>query len=274
MEIVVKDVPVHYREFGSGIPVLAIHGWFSAHQEIAGFLEPFFAGRPGYRRIYPDLPGMGRTPAPDSVNSSDDLLDIMLGLVDSLIGADPFLVVGHSYGGYLARAIANRRPGQVAGLALVCPMTTTEYEHWQTPEHAVIHASGDLSSLDPQLAGDFRNYFVVHTPATLSRFQEAVVPVLGQSDAAALERIDAGGGLRTAPEAGAAYTRPTLFLLGRQDSTVGYADQWRLLEHYSRATFAVLDRAGHALPHEQPTLLDALMGEWLDRVAESSANGK
>jgi pimeloyl-ACP methyl ester carboxylesterase len=41
-----------------------------------------------------------------------------------------------------------------------------------------------------------------------------------------------------------------------------------LLEHYPRATFAVLDRAGHALPHEQPELLHGLVTEWLDRVRE------
>ena len=57
---------------------------------------------------------------------------------------------------------------------------------------------------------------------------------------------------------------------GRQDSTVGYAAAWDLLERYPRATFAVLDRAGHALPHEQPELLRALVAEWLDRVHESS----
>jgi hypothetical protein len=29
----------------------------------------------------------------------------------------------------------------------------------------------------------------------------------------------------------------------------------------------VLDRAGHALPHEQVGLLTALLAEWLERVA-------
>jgi pimeloyl-ACP methyl ester carboxylesterase len=55
-------------------------------------------------------------------------------------------------------------------------------------------------------------------------------------------------------------------VVGRQDSTVGYAGQWDLLDEYPRATFAVLDRAGHALPHEQPELLGALLREWLRRV--------
>jgi hypothetical protein len=44
---------------------------------------------------------------------------------------------------------------------------------------------------------------------------------------------------------------PTLILAGRQDATVGDAGSWRLLEHDRRASVAVLDRAGHALPHEQ-----------------------
>jgi pimeloyl-ACP methyl ester carboxylesterase len=36
-------------------------------------------------------------------------------------------------------------------------------------------------------------------------------------------------------------------------------------------TFAVLDRAGHALPHEQPELLHARLTEWLARVEEQAA---
>jgi pimeloyl-ACP methyl ester carboxylesterase len=64
----------------------------------------------------------------------------------------------------------------------------------------------------------------------------------------------------------APFERPTLILTGRQDDAVGYLDQWRLLPHYPRATFAVLDVAGHNLQIEQPELFTALMLEWLDRV--------
>jgi pimeloyl-ACP methyl ester carboxylesterase len=77
--------------------------------------------------------------------------------------------------------------------------------------------------------------------------------------------------LRTAPEQAPAYANPTLILAGRQDATVGYAGSWRLLEHYPRATFAVLDRSGHGLPHEQVGLVTALLAEWLDRVREHRA---
>jgi pimeloyl-ACP methyl ester carboxylesterase len=271
-----NGIPVHYAEHGSGTPVLALHGGYVDHREIMGALEPLFADRPGYRRVYPDLPGMGRTPAPETIDSTDAVLDLLLGLVDAVIGEEAFLVVGHSSGGYLAGAIANRRPRQAAGLALICPLVGEEDGERERPEHVVLHAADDLDldgTLGPELAAEFRDYLVVQTPETLRRFQETVAPGVRLADHAALERMSARWRLRTAPEQGPAYANPTLIVAGRQDATVGYAGSWRLLGHYPRATFAVLDRAGHGLPHEQAGLLTALLAEWLERVGEHRAAG-
>jgi pimeloyl-ACP methyl ester carboxylesterase len=269
----VNGIPVHYAQHGSGTPVLALHGAGVDHREIEGALEPLFANRPGYWRIYPDLPGMGHTPAPERIDGNDAVLDLLLGLVDAVIGEEAFLLVGHSYGGYLARAIANHRPRQAAGLAVLCPIVEPGREDAR-PEDVVLHAADDLDldgALEPEMAAEFRGYLVVHTPDTLRRFQETVVPGVALVDQAALRRIFARWELRTAPEHGAPYANPTLIVAGRQDATVGYAGSWRLLEHYPRATFAVLDRAGHGLPHEQVGLLAALLAEWLDRVDEHRA---
>jgi pimeloyl-ACP methyl ester carboxylesterase len=268
----VNGIPVHYAQHGSGngTHVLALHGAGVDHREIMGALEPVFADRPGYRRIYPDLPGMGRTPAPDTVNSNDDVLEVLLGLVDAIIRERELLVVGQSYGGYLARAIANRRPGQVAGLALVCAIGEGGGQD-ERPEHVVLHAASELDpdgTLGPTMAAEFRNYLVVQTPATLQRFQETVVPDAALADKTALGRIFQRWELGTATEQGPAYANPTLILAGRQDATAGYAALWRLLGHYPRATFAVLDGAGHGLLHEQVGLAAALLAEWLDRVHE------
>ena len=274
MEAMVNGIPVHYAEHGTGTPVLALHGGNVDHREIMGALEPLFAARPGYRRLYPDLPGMGRTPAPETIDSTDAVLDTLLGLVDTVIGTETFLVVGHSFGGYLARAIANRRPGQVAGLALICSLLAEQGGGEELPEHVVLHAAGDLDvdgALEPGMAAEFRDYLVVQTPETLRRFQETVAPGVAIADQVVLERMAARWRLSTAPEEGPPSTSPTLILAGHQDATVGYAGVWRLLEHYPRATFAVLDRAGHGLVHEQVGLVTALMAEWLDRVREDAA---
>jgi len=53
---------------------------------------------------------------------------------------------------------------------------------------------------------------------------------------------------------------------GRHDHVVGYRDAFGLLEHYPRATFAVLDDAGHNAILEQPRVVGALLTEWLRRL--------
>jgi pimeloyl-ACP methyl ester carboxylesterase len=266
MEATVGGVPVYYAEHGSGTPVLALHGAGVDHREIAGALEPVFGSIPGFRRLYPDLPGMGHTPAAETINSNDDVLDLLLGLVDSTIGDEPFLVIGQSYGGYLARAIASRRPQQVLGLALICPVGA----HTQNvPTHEVLVSAADLTGeLGAELEASYRSYFVVQTAETLSRFQELVAPAASLVDEPGLMRVFSHWELRDRPEAAESYPRPVLILAGRQDATAGHTDAWELAEHYPRATFAVLDRAGHALAHEQPTLVQALVVEWLARVRE------
>ena len=268
MEATVSGVPVHYAEYGNGTPVLALHGAGVDHREIAGALEPIFSNVSGFRRLYPDLPGMGRTPAPETITSNDDVLDLLLGFIDSTIGDEPFLVMGQSYGGYLARAVASQRPEQAVGLALICPVGAHTRD---VPEHEVVVASADLSgNLDPVLEASYRGYFVVQTAETLDRFQELVAPAASLVDESSLMRIFSHWELRDRPGASKTYPHPVLILAGRQDATAGHTGPWELIEHYPRATFAVLDRAGHALFHEQPALTQALVVEWLARVRELS----
>ncbi|WP_432988383.1 alpha/beta fold hydrolase [Dactylosporangium sp. CA-233914] len=252
---------------GTGTPVLAIHGWTPDHRLMLGCLEPLFAGRPGYRRLYPDLPGMGRSPAPPGIDSTDDVLAALESHLDEWIGDEPYLVVGESYGGYLARALANRHQHRVLGLALLCPIgTAVKHAERTLPAHVTLRADPALADADP----GFLEMAVVRTPETLRRFQTEIQPGLDTANATALARIGARYALSTPPESGLPYARPTLILTGRQDSATGYADQYALLPHYPRATYAVLDVAGHNLQIEQPALFEALMHEWLDRVAESS----
>lgn len=262
VELLVGDVSVFYVEQGQGLPMLALHGAGVDHREVMACLDPVFDGLAGYRRIYLDLPGMGRTPAPETISSADDVLEVLLAFIDGVIGDQPLLIAGHSAGAYFAQAIAGRRPQQVVGLALLCPLLAGMHD---VPEHDVVFGSGDIGN------ADFRDYFTVQTANTLDRYERYVQPASRLADQFALERIGERWELTTRTEDAAPYRCPTLFVTGRQDSTVGYARAWDLLEQYPRATFAVLDRAGHALPHEQPGLLHALITEWLDRVREHSS---
>jgi pimeloyl-ACP methyl ester carboxylesterase len=262
VEFLVGDVPVHYVEHGEGAPVLTLHGAGVDHREVMACLDPVFDAANGYRRIYPDLPGMGRTPAPESIASADDVLDVLLGIVDGMFGEEPLLVTGHSVGGYYAQAIATRRPDQVVGLALLCPLVPGIHD---VPDHEIAVGSGSLGT------AEFRDYFTVQTPQTLARYESYVEPAISLADQSALARIAERWELTEHPQGADPYRHPALLVTGRQDSTVGYARAWELLERFPHACFAVLDQAGHALPHEQPGLIHALVTEWLDRAHRSQA---
>jgi pimeloyl-ACP methyl ester carboxylesterase len=259
MEIRVGQVVIHYVEHGTGRPVLVLHGAGVDHREAEACFEPVLGGIAGLRRIYPDLPGMGRTIAPQTLRSADDVLGTLLKFADEVTGGTAHLLVGHSAGAYYAQAIAARCPAQVAGLALICPLLPGLRD---VPEHRVVAGSGEL--------GDdvFRNYFVVQTPEMLDRYERYVAPAAALVDQAALERI--GERWTLTPDHGPAYAGPTTVVAGRLDSTVGYAAAADLVESYPHASLAVVDDAGHALPHEQPELLRALLAEWLRRVERSS----
>src|SRR5215217_3251923 len=102
MEIRAGQVVVHYAEHGTGRPVLVLHGAGVDHREAEACFEPALAGVPGLRRIYPDLPGMGRTAAPETLRSADDVLDTLLGFAADVTGGTGHLLVGHSAGAYFA----------------------------------------------------------------------------------------------------------------------------------------------------------------------------
>ncbi len=195
------------------------------------------------------------------MESADDILDLLIGFADEVVGPERVLLVGHSAGGYYAQGFAARQPDRVAGLALVCPLPADVRD---VPDHHAVVRADDLGD------DGFRGYFVVQTPAMLERYEQFVAPAALLADATAMERIGRRWEL-TVP-AGPGYGGPTLIVAGRQDSTIGYAAAVDLHQRFPRATLAVLDGAGHALPHELPELLAELLQDWLARAGPVRGN--
>jgi pimeloyl-ACP methyl ester carboxylesterase len=65
------------------------------------------------------------------------------------------------------------------------------------------------------------------------------------------------------------FDRPSLIIAGRQDSMSGYLDAIDLLPQFPRASLAILDSAGHGLAWERPEVFDALLRDWLARLARA-----
>jgi pimeloyl-ACP methyl ester carboxylesterase len=267
VKVTVRGLPVHYVEHGEGRPIVLLHGRPADHRLMTTAFEPIFEARAGWRRIYLDLPGMGETPGADWIRSLDEVLDIVDGAIGAILDGTPFALAGASYGGYLALGLMHRRGDDVAGLALIAPAVEHDDARLRRPERRVFHVDPDTVAGLTDEERFWTNVSVVQGPETLAAFRAGVLPGMRIADHAFLERVDKRGPLsvdvRSLDEP---FDGPTLILAGRQDTNVGYLDSIDLLESYPRATLAILDRAGHGIRAEQPTLFRALTNEWLDRL--------
>ena len=152
---------------------------------------------------------------------------------------------------------------------LCAPQMTAEPGQAHLPPRTTRVADPALvAQLDPGEAQVVAELVVVQSRSVIAAVRDLVAEIQ-PADHSFFARLDAAGpfsfDVDTLP---APFDGPTLILTGRQDNLCGYQDAWALLDGYPRATFAVLDRAGHFVNIEQDVLCHALMREWLDRVEE------
>jgi pimeloyl-ACP methyl ester carboxylesterase len=267
MQIDVDGLTWHYESRGEGRPILVLHGWPSDHRNAMLPLEPVFEGRTGWQRIYPDLPGMGRTAGPEWISDQAGLLDATLRFMDAVAPNQRFATVGVSYGGFLALGVLHERPDRLEGLMLWSPMLVHPSKA-KVPDHHVFHHDPEVDGMLEEGEEAWLDISVVHTAETLAAFRTTVKPGLMVADrgflrAGRLQEMTFPFDQLALP---APFGGPSLLLTGRQDSAVGYADLVSLHESFPRATLAVIDRAGHGVAEEQRSLFRALVGDWLDRM--------
>lgn len=277
--------PLHSRiEGSSGTPVLIIHGWTMAGFAEAADFEPILS-RPEYadkyKRIYVDLPGHGDTPA-DGVKDLDEMFERLVTFIEKILPApQKFLVSGSSCGAYFARAVAWRFRERVGGLLLRVPhVGLKNADRDIDPFKPVIVNEAVREKIEPSLKEHLENGLVVQTPEYLdafqSRWKSVVLPAVEAADTRVLRAIrdDPARYVLTVPmvSEGRPFTKPALIVTGRQDSVVGYRDSWALLSAYPRASFVLMDRAGHGLPVDETPLFKAVVEDWLRRVEETEAS--
>ncbi len=272
MKCVVNNLEINYETFGEGKPIIMLHGYYPDHRLMTGCFEPIFQDRNDYRRIYIDLPGMGKTKSEAWIKNSDIMLDIVIDFIDIIVPNENFLLVGESYGGYLARGIIYKMGNKVDGLVLLCPCIIADAKKRVNPPHIVLKKDEYLLKQIPPLdSEDFESMAVVQNEKIWKRYENEILSGVKIADDKFLSNLKKTGYEFSfdVDKIEEKYEEPTLILLGRQDSSVGYKDAWSILDNYPRATFSVLDRAGHNLQIEQEELFNSLVNEWLVRVNES-----
>lgn len=270
MEVVVKTIPVYYEEYGTGIPLVVLHGFSADHNSTVAGIEPLFQNRPGWRRIYPDLPGMGRTPGAEWMTNQDDFLEVMSGFIQAVTQGERFVVGGYSYGGYLVRGLVYRQGAMIDGLLLMVPGIEIDPAKQHLPPPQVLVEDAQFQAAITSQESFLLERTVVQNLETLEYFRTYIQPVGAAMDQTFFNRFTGRNDAFSFPvdQLEAPFPAPTLILTGRQDSNAGYREAWAILDNYPRGTFVVLDRAGHLIVVDQLELFQSLISEWLNRVEE------
>ncbi len=276
----VGDAELYVEEEGSGIPLVLINGGPGGTHH---YFHPWFGRAREYARvIYYDQRGTGLSdyePGPDgySVEQAVDDLDALR----AALGVDKWVLVGFSYGGFLAQYYTATSPQNVAGLVLVGASTGMWVDSGRSGQYDFIsQAEADrmreirtqlrelreaegwsrdeyirLLVYNNHINGDWkRQHYYKPSPEGFARMalhewvhDADFNPIMGQSQ----QKVDLTGAFDRSPI-------PTLILEGKWDLTWGEVKPTTLSRNHPNARMVVIERAGHSIYSENP---DAFFAE-------------
>lgn len=98
MKIKIKDVEIHYDQYGKGKDILLLHGWGQNIDMMKPLGDPLSLK---YRITIIDFPGFGKSEEPKIAWTMDDYCEFIEQLIIVLKIKKP-IIMGHSFGGRVA----------------------------------------------------------------------------------------------------------------------------------------------------------------------------
>ncbi|MDQ3223946.1 MAG: alpha/beta fold hydrolase [Gemmatimonadota bacterium] len=257
--ITVNGVNLAVEVRGAGPAILFIHGYpldRTIWQDQIRALD-------GFRRIAPDLRGMGQSDAPDLGYSMAIYAADLAALLDAL-GVDEVILCGLSMGGYVALEFLRKWRSRVRGLVLMdtrADADAPEVRRGRDSAAATARERGASAIADSMLPK-------MTAPATLSgrpdvaeglRALMSSTPVAGIVGALTAMRDREGSESLLATLADI----PTLVVVGEADALTPPPQARAMAKSIPGAQIAIIPGAGHLPPVEQPEATTERLREFL-----------
>jgi 2-hydroxymuconate-semialdehyde hydrolase len=261
--IVAGGIETNYHDVGSGAPVLLIHGSGPGVTAWANWRLVLPELAKTGRAIAPDMVGFGYTERPAGIQySTDGWVDHAIGLLDAL-GIEQTDLIGNSFGGAIALALAIRHPQRVRRLVLMGSVgvpfeITSELDAvWgYEPSLAAMRGLLDIFAHDRSLVTD---------ELAELRYQASIRPGFQESFAAMFPAprqrwVDA---MASAEADIRAIQHKTLVIHGRDDRVIPLSNSITLNRWIDDSQLHVFGRCGHWVQIEHNREFNQLVSNFL-----------
>jgi len=229
-----------YQINGDGIPLVLIHG-FPENSTVWERQQSNLQA--DYTVITPDLPGSGNSPLayPLSIDSMADFVHAIL-LAE---GIDKAVIAGHSMGGYVALAFAEKYPDQVLGLGLVHSTAAADTEEKKEARRKSIKLMEQYGA-EAFIRQTVPNMF---SPVTKSRQPELIEELVQMGMLCRVEALIAYyEAMIHRPERKAVLQKidtPVLFVIGKDDNAVPMDSVLPQVTLPNRSSIHIFEESGH-----------------------------
>lgn len=263
---------------GTGTPLVLVSGGPGCSHHV---FHPSFSRASAFAQvIYYDQRGTGDSD-PDPTGERYKLKQAVedLDRLRNELGIDRWVVLGHSYGGFLAQCYALEHPERLAGLVLVASRPgmpgvrlerTRQYDFLSKEERErirKIRAEPGLSLAqlvyNTHLVGDWkrqRYYRPSETElARTARYEWTPAPGLREGLGLDLDHVDLDGKFGD-------FTIPTLLIEAKWDLTWNTDKPGRLSENHPHARLVVFEHSGHSPFDDEPDRFFSVLAEFVSEV--------
>ena len=226
-----------------------LHGYAESREVWTHFLRSF---PDPYRLLTPNLPGHGTNRAEVRDFSMEGQARAVIEFLNKEGCPEPVLLVGHSMGGYVALALAERWPDRVAGLVLVNSSALADTDERRQ------NREKNIGFVEKHGLGKFMDSFVrpLFAPANRDRLAEARALLEEIGKATPTETIvGAMRGMAARPDRTAVLRSakfPVLVVAGKHDVAVHFEDSVMQAALAPTGAALFLDNSGHQAYLEAP----------------------
>lgn len=245
---------LQYQIKGNGIPIIFLHGFELDSSALIPFFEPIFKKQKNYKRIYIDLPGMGKS-SHENLYDADTILSELIMLINSL-KINNFLVVGQSYGGYLALALIEYFEEKIIGSFLIAPMIIGKMSDRSLPK---IKNKYITYKNNEYYDSEFLNVDVIISKVKFYIYKKRVLQPLEANNNKKLKSFAKSPKyMFKEPLFKKNIATPIEICLGQYDNIVGYKDQNKIITKMPNTHILLFKDSGHnILVDETDKLLKA-----------------